>query len=251
MTAVVALPAATLLLLRDGSAGLEVLMLERHRDAFFSSAMVFPGGRVDPEDGAPASLARCRAVPGVDEAAMAYRIAAIRESYEEAGMLVARRPDAAGLVADGDFAREDFASLLAGGAIELATDLLVPFSHWVTPERSPKRYDTRFFLARAPADQAPKADGYEAVELLWLAPLAALAEAEAGRRRLVFATRLNLMRLAASADVAGALAAAASAPASVPICPEMYDTPTGPRIRIPEGLGYDICDFPTADPRHG
>jgi len=127
----------------------------------------------------------------------------------------------------------------------------VPFSHWITPERSPKRYDTRFFVARAPADQAPKADGHEAVDLLWLTPRAALAEAEAGRRRLVFATRLNLMRLGASANVDAALAAAASVPASVPICPEMYDTPSGPRIRIPEGLGYDICDLPTSDTRHG
>ena len=148
-------------------------------------------------------------------------------------------------------AARDFASVLAGGEIELATDRLVPFSHWVTPARSPKRYDTHFFLACAPAGQAPVADGREAVEILWLSPRAAFAEAEAGRRRLVFATRLNLMRLAASEDVAGALAAAASAPAIVPICPEIYDTPSGTRIRIPEGLGYEICDFATPDLRHG
>jgi 8-oxo-dGTP pyrophosphatase MutT (NUDIX family) len=251
MTPVLALPAATLMLVRDGANGLEVLMIERHRDSFFPGAMVFPGGQVDAEDGAPETLARCRAVPGADDAAMALRVAAIRESYEEAGILLARRRGEARLLGASDFARGEFASLLAGGEIELATDRLVPFAHWVTPERSPKRYDTRFFVTRAPEGQAPVADGHEAVEILWLRPGAALEEAEAGRRRLVFATRLNLMRLATSEDVSGALAAAASVPVAGPICPEIYDTPSGPRIRIPEGLGYEICDFATRDPRHG
>jgi 8-oxo-dGTP pyrophosphatase MutT (NUDIX family) len=251
LTPAVPLPAATLLLLRDGAEGLEVLMLVRHRDAFFSGAMVFPGGQVDAEDRAPRMLARCRAVAGLDDEAMTYRVAAIRESYEEAGILLARRRGEERLVASRDFAPGAFVTLLAGGGIELATDSLVPFSHWVTPERSPKRYDTRFFLARAPEGQSPAADGREAVELLWLQPRAALAEGDAGRRRLVFATRLNLMRLAKCDDVSGALAAAAVTPAHQPICPEMYDTPSGPRIRIPEGLGYEVCDFATTDPRHG
>jgi len=251
LSPVLPLPAATLLLLRDGGTGLEVLMLERHRDAFFSSAMVFPGGQVDASDRAPATLARCRAVPGVSDAELAFRVAAIRESFEEAGILLARRRGAESLAAAHDLPAGDFAALLTGGEIELATDRLVPFAHWVTPERSPKRYDTRFFLARAPEGQTAAADGREAVEILWLSPQAALAEAEAGRRRLIFATRLNLMRLGASRDVASALAAAAALPATAPICPEIYDTPSGPRIRIPEGLGYDICDFATRDPRHG
>jgi 8-oxo-dGTP pyrophosphatase MutT (NUDIX family) len=242
MSPVEPLPAATLLLLRDGAAGLEVLMLERHRDAFFSSALVFPGGRLDPADGASGEDA-------------SFRVAAIRETYEEAGVLFARGKSGQALLRAGDVAAlegRDFVALVAGGEIALAADLLVPFAHWITPARSPKRYDTRFFLARAPEGQSAAADGHEAVEILWLTPRAALAEADAGRRRLVFATRLNLMRLAASATVAAALAAsAASAHKIAPISPEMYDTPSGPRIRIPEGLGYEMCDFAATDTRHG
>jgi 8-oxo-dGTP pyrophosphatase MutT (NUDIX family) len=242
MTPVEPLPAATLLLLRDGAEGLEVLMLERHRDVFFSSALVFPGGRLDPADG-----------PRGDDAS--FRVAAIRETYEEAGVLLARGKGEGALLRAADVAAlegRNFAALVAGGELALASDLLVPFAHWITPARSPKRYDTRFFLARAPEGQSGAADGREAVEILWLTPRAALAEADTGRRRLVFATRLNLMRLAASPTVEAALAAAsASAHRIATICPEMYDTPTGTRIRIPEGLGYEICDFTTTDPRHG
>ena len=94
-------------------------MLERHRAAFFSGAMVFPGGQVDAEDGAPATLARCRAVPGVDAAAMAFRVAAIRESYEEAGILLARRRGEERLLGGGDFAPGDFGNLFAGGGSSL------------------------------------------------------------------------------------------------------------------------------------
>jgi 8-oxo-dGTP pyrophosphatase MutT (NUDIX family) len=242
------------MLLRDGAQGIEVLMLERHRDAFFSRALVFPGGRVDAEDSDPAMLARCRGV-GAD---IAFRVAAIREAHEEAGLLLARPANddawigAAHLWALQARYAASFAALIASGAVELATDRLVPFAHWVTPERSPKRYDTLFFLAEAPADQTPRADGHEAVDIVWITPEAALAEADAGRRRLIFATRLNLMRLMQSRDVASALGAA-QAPGHViaPICPEMYDTPQGTRIRIPEGLGYDVCDLPSPDNRHG
>jgi 8-oxo-dGTP pyrophosphatase MutT (NUDIX family) len=239
-------------------------MLERHRDAFFPGALVFPGGRVDDADGERATLARCRKVAGGRAAAMAYRAAAIRESYEEVGILLARRRGEDHLIeaaALGALERRigkclgralHFADLVASGEIELATDLLVPFAHWVTPERSPKRYDTLFFLAPAPADQLPRPDGNEAVELAWITPTAALADGDAQRRRLIFATRMNLMRLAQSGDAAVALAAAAAAAHRMArICPEVYDTETGPRIRIPDGLGYEVCDLPTSDPRHG
>jgi 8-oxo-dGTP pyrophosphatase MutT (NUDIX family) len=218
-------------------------MLERHPDAFFPGALVFPGGRVDDEDRAAG-----------DTADMPFRRAAIRETWEEAGILFARRPGAPALLsaAERDALALPFAALVAAGAIVPATDALVPFAHWVTPERSPKRYDTLFFLALAPADQVPRPDGHEAVDIVWIAPAAALADADAKRRHLIFATRMNLMRLARSGDAAAALAdAAASAHRIARICPEMYDTPAGTRIRIPEGLGYDVCDMPTANSRHG
>ncbi len=153
---------------------------------------------------------------------LAFRRAAIRETFEEVGLTVA------------------------------GTDLLVPFAHWVTPVRSPKRYDTLFFVARAPLGQVHRHDGHEAVDSLWIAPDAAIAEDAAKRRRLVFATRLNLMRLARSADAAAALAdAAASVHLITPICPEVYDTPAGSRIRIPSIGHYEATDLPTPDQRHG
>jgi 8-oxo-dGTP pyrophosphatase MutT (NUDIX family) len=201
-------PAATLLLLRDGAGGLEVLMIERHRDAFFPGALVFPGGTVDEADRRPG-----------DPPDLPFRRAAIRETFEEVGITVA------------------------------APDLLVPFARWITPERSPRRWDTYFFLARAPEGQTHRHDGHEAVDAFWTAPQAVLADPA---RRLVFATRVNLMRLARSPDVAAALAAAEAArPLLTPVCPEVYDTPEGSRIRIPAIGGYDACDLPTPAQRHG
>jgi 8-oxo-dGTP pyrophosphatase MutT (NUDIX family) len=243
-------PAATLLLLRDGAAGLEVLMIERHRDQFFSGALVFPGGRVDPDD---CDLARAFPVAGETHEATSFRIAAIRESWEEAGILLARRLGAAEIISGADLAplrgKRTFANLVGDGGIAPATDLALPFAHWVTPEDSPRRYDTRFFLAVAPPDQEAAADGAEAVDLVWLTPAAALAEGEAKRRRLIFATRTNLHRLSRSRTIADAIADAARYPITR-ICPEIYASPAGPRIRIPPGLGYDLCDQPAGDRRH-
>jgi 8-oxo-dGTP pyrophosphatase MutT (NUDIX family) len=259
-----AVPAATLVLVRDGAAGLEVLMLKRHENTVFSGALVFPGGRVDPEDGVEALIARCRAVPGVDRAAMRFRVAAIRECYEEAHLLLARRAGEANLLStpaldalETDAAQHlggprHFADLLASGQLELATDQLVPFARWVTPERSPRRYDAMFFLARSPDGQVVRPDGREAVAAAWLTPAAFLAEADAARERLVFATRMNLLRLAKSGDTVAALAAAAGTAAFIaPLCPEFYRGPDGLRIRIPPGqgraMGFDDCDMPTTE----
>ncbi|HUZ75111.1 MAG TPA: NUDIX domain-containing protein [Stellaceae bacterium] len=256
-----ALPAATLVLIRDGNEGLEVLMLRRHADTVFSGALVFPGGGVDAADRGAALAAPGRANPGLDGDALAFRLAALRESYEEAHLLLARRAGQVELVSatalrgleSESGSPPHFADLVAAGAIEPAIDLLVPFARWVTPERSPRRYDARFFLARAPADQVARPDGREAVAALWLTPEAAIAAADARRERLVFATRMNLLRLAKSRDVATALAAAAAcAGRIVAITPEFYEAPSGLRIRIPPGLGrdldYDDCDLPAADP---
>ncbi len=247
-------PAATLLLLRDGSAGLEVLMITRHETLAFAGALAFPGGRIDAADRDLALLAHSRGTGAATDAAA--RIAAIRESYEETHILIARaKGDRTLLTARGMAAQEDraaarlgraphFADLLADGGIEPATDLLVPFAHWITPKRWTKRFDTLFFLAPAPAGQEPAHDGREAVEALWIRPADAVAEADAARRSLVFATRLTLMKLARSPDVATALAAAAAETDRIaPITPEIYDAPDGPHIRIPPGLGYDLSDM--------
>lgn len=247
-------PASTVLLLRDGPSGLEVLMVTRNvASDFASGALVFPGGRVDAADGAVAAVSCCRTVAGADTEAMAFRAAALRETFEEAHVLLARRRGSEQIIT----AREldalesrlqarlgraaHFADLLASGEIELATDLLLPFAHWITPPGPPKRFDTHFFLAPAPTDQVALHDGREAVETVWVAPRTAIADAEAKRVTLVFATRMNLLKLSRSGDVAAALAAA-RADRIVTVCPELVDTPQGKVLRIPAEAGYGITE---------
>jgi 8-oxo-dGTP pyrophosphatase MutT (NUDIX family) len=249
-------PASTVLLLRDGSGGIDVLMVTRNvASDFASGALVFPGGRVDAADAEAAVLSRCRAVAGADAAAMAFRVAAVRETFEEAHLLLARREGADRLLAAGEVdmieaaltARlgrpPQFADILAAGGIELATDLLVPFAHWITPIGPPKRFDTHFFLAPAPADQVAAHDGREAVDTVWISPQRAIAESEARRVTLVFATRMNLVKLGRSPTVAQALTAA-RADTIVTVCPELIESPEGKLLRIPAAAGYGITEMP-------
>lgn len=251
-------PAATVLLLRDGAAGPEVLMITRHRDSGFAAgALVFPGGRVDDEDAASDLQGCCRCVAEADTEDMAFRVAGIRETFEEAHLLLARPAGRDALLSAAELealerrlaARlgrpPNFSDLAASGEVELATDLLVPFARWITPAIRPKRYDTRFFLAPAPADQVAAHDGYEAVASMWTTPAAAVAAAEAKRASLVFVTRMNLVKLARSATVAAALAAA-RADTIITICPEVVETPEGRVLRIPRAAGYDIVEVPAA-----
>lgn len=239
-------PAATLLLLRDGAAGLEVLMTARHADAGFAAgALVFPGGKVDAAD---AALARhVRGLERLPPEEAAFRVAALRETHEESGLLLLRRRgeealldarEAAELSAGG----ADFASLASRPEYQAAGDLLLPFGHWITPLDRPKRFDTRFYLAAFTSDQEARHDGREATESRWCRPAEAVKDGEEGRAKLVFATRLNLLRLARSGSVADALAEA-RAQAVVTICPEYVSTPAGPRVRIAATAGYGGPDI--------
>ncbi len=243
-------PAATVLLVRDGAAGLEVFMVVRHREIEFAGgALVFPGGRVEATD---AELA------GGDPLG-AYRIAGIRETFEECGVLLARPRGGAGTigaerlveVADRHHAalgrgERSLPEVLAAEDLEPATDALAHFAHWVTPASRSKRFDTQFFLAAAPPDQLAVHDGLESVESVWIAPAQAVAEADAGQRRLVFATRKNLEKLARHATVADATAAARAA-AVVRVQPEMVRAGEGWRIRIPAEADYGGEFFETLD----
>jgi len=250
--------AATVLLLRDGGAGLEVLMITRHAEAVFAGgALVFPGGRLDAADGAPALLACCAAVPGLDAAHMALRVCAIRETFEEARLLLARPRGGEALLTGDELAAiearlkakrgraPDFNELVIEGGIELATDLLVPFAHWITPKIRPRRYDTYFFLAPAPARQEALHDGSEAVDSVWVAPLKAAADGAEKRVKMIFATRFNLQKLARSATSAAAFAAA-RADRIVTVCPEYRETPQGTMWCIPLEAGYGVSETPVA-----
>jgi 8-oxo-dGTP pyrophosphatase MutT (NUDIX family) len=172
-------PAATLLLLRHGAAGIEVFMVVRHHAIDFGSgALVFPGGRVEETDHRLAERkADCPNPSGLDVATMAFRIAAIRETFEECGVLLARPCGSLQLVDAATLERLEhqhraalnagsmsFDEVLASEELLPAPDLLVHFAHWITPAEQPKRYDTQFFLAEAPVEQLAVHDGHEAVE---------------------------------------------------------------------------------------
>lgn len=253
-------PSATILLVRDGSAGLEVFMVQRHhRVDFADSAMVFPGGKLEPGDHDPGVHARCTVPEGLDGAALTSRVGAIRETFEECGVLLAR-PRGSDALIDAARLREietrhrealdahalSMPELVAAEDLGPACDLLVPFAHWITPEGMHKRFDTLFYLVAAPPDHLAVHDGHESVDSVWTTPADAEADAEAGRRSIIFPTLMNLQKLGRSADVASALDAARRAPV-VPVLPRVVDTPGGKRLRIPREAGYDVWDSPIGE----
>ena len=245
--------AASVLLARDGPEGCELFMLARPRQASFASgALVFPGGSVDHGDRDPGLRERADGADGLDERSLALRIAAIREAFEECGVLLARAHGERTIV-DGERVaaiRRRFAAELARHALDmralaesedltLACDQLVPFAHWITPETQPKRFDTHFFLAAAPSGHAARHDGHEAIDSFWITP-AGLGE-KAGRAdwHVMFPTRLNAEKLGRSATVAEAFAAARDAPV-VTVMPEGQKVAGGRRLRIPAEAGYGL-----------
>jgi 8-oxo-dGTP pyrophosphatase MutT (NUDIX family) len=246
-------PAATVLLLRNGADGLEVFMVERHQDIVFGSgALVFPGGRVDSGDHLIAEQPDlCPDTSGLDAAAMSFRVAAIRETFEECGILLARPRGSQALVAADRLQAIEasqraplcqgeitFADVLMVEQLVLATDLLVPFARWITPAPVPKRFDTLFFLASAPEEQVGAHDGGESVDSAWLSPSRAVAEADAGNRKLMFPTRLNLTKLGAHRTAEAAIEDARTRPV-VTVLPELVATENGRRtLRIPAEAGY-------------
>lgn len=249
---------ATVMLLRDAPAGLEVFMVVRHRKIEFASgAIVFPGGSLDASDRDPRLPALSDGADGLDEATLALRVAAAREAFEECGVLLARDP-ATGNLVDGKRAAKlgdlyrarleadeiGMADVAEAEGLRLALDQLVRYAHWVTPVHMHKRFDTHFFLAPAPDDHDLTHDGNEAVDSVWLSPAQALAEAADGRRTMIFATRLNLERLDRCNNVADAMARACDDEAGiVTVCPAMTMTEKGRLLTIPVEAGYGGPDF--------
>ena len=215
-------PAATVTLVRDAPRGLEVLMLQRnHSLAFMPGVHVFPGGALDTADDSPAVHALCA---GLDDAAasrtlglsrggLAYWIAAIREAFEEAGILLAY--DASGDIVSLEGAKAeryagqrcgDFTAFARGEGLRLATDRLRYFGHWITPVGAPRRYDTRFFLAVAPAGQEARADDRETIAHVWVRPAEALAMHARAALAMRFPTIKTLERFAGCATAAELIA---------------------------------------------
>ncbi len=260
--------AATVVVLRDtaavDAAAVEVLLLRRHaRAGFAADAWVFPGGVVEAAD---------RRLPadrwsGLDSAAVAERfaasadevlgfyVAAVRETFEESGLLLAARDDGSPVDATAPSVRgqreamasrdaaegADFGAWLERERLVLDFGLLTYLSRWVTPTVEPRRYDTCFFLARAPSAQVADADRVETTERRWLDPATALDEHHAGRLRLIYPTLRTLEWLAAHATVAAAVAAAAAQPSVRSVQPHIELDADGRPVRV---LHPDDPDFP-------
>ncbi|HQZ34886.1 MAG TPA: NUDIX hydrolase [Ilumatobacteraceae bacterium] len=229
--------AATVMLVRDTTSGLEVFMLRRTQNAAFAGGMyVFPGGKVDPADG---------------EGDEAYRVAAVRECYEEAGVLLAVDADGK-MVSDGHPALAhrhavhegdvDVRALAAEYGLRLATDLLPWMSHWITPKgEMARRFDTRFFMAASPAGQSSYHDDNETVASMWVRPADAIQQFEAGELLLMPPTVTNLSFLDVHVSVSAAMESAWAVGTPPCILPKIRLTPEGRMVGIamPTDPDYD------------
>jgi 8-oxo-dGTP pyrophosphatase MutT (NUDIX family) len=231
--------AATVLLLRPASADFEVYLIRRVAAMAFGGVYAFPGGGVDPSDSqahvdwaGPTPAAWGDRLGMAPDAAQAVVCAAAREVFEEAGVLLAG-PDAHTVVGDvsGDdweaerqdlvARRRGFADLLAARRLTLRSDLLLPWSRWITPEFEPRRFDTYFFVALLPEGQRTRDVSGEADHTLWLRPADALDRAASGELTMLPPTRVTLAQVAAGGDLAGVAAAAATRDAATPITPRL------------------------------
>jgi 8-oxo-dGTP pyrophosphatase MutT (NUDIX family) len=244
-------PSASVILVRDGSNGLETFMVRRHaRSPVAPSAYVFPGGTVRTDDVAPAESAQMAQLlsarsdsPVAPAEAGLFYVSAVRELFEEAGVLLARDVQRRLVTVDGadEVLQERLAStrlalqardfslarVLADWGWQPAYDLLVPFSHWVTPAVLAARFDTRFFVARMPPGQAALHDTIETSEGVWLSPARALDD----DYHTVYATAQHLRRLSPFRSVDELLAFARAKPIKT-VQPEVVEGGSGLSVFI-------------------
>jgi 8-oxo-dGTP pyrophosphatase MutT (NUDIX family) len=254
-------PAATLVLLRDRAAGgFDTLLMQRHlKSKFAAGDFVFPGGKLhaddNPDDAAEwcagLSITHAARVLGLEHAprtALAHWIGAIRETFEEVGVLLARDADGhPARVSEARFAdyrracqtdNRAFWSMVKTERFTLSTDRLVYFAHWVTPEDLPLRFDTRFFAAELPAGQDATGDGHEVIALRWVSPRQALDAQRAGEISLRYPTIRNLMLFEGAATAADALARLRGR--HIPeVRPRVLMEDGKRRVVIPGDAGYD------------
>jgi len=250
-------PAATIALLRDSPSRMEVLLLKRDRNAsFVPGAYVFPGGRVDPADWTKQTLASVDGLTtetaatrlglvGTSPPAIAYYIAALREAFEETGILVGVGPNAqAPPTAAASVEVEVLRNGLMEGSVSFNEALkhlscridgssIEYLAHWITPELEPRRFDTRFFAARVQTDAEPIFDPREMTEARWLSPKEALARNQGGTLPMIFPTIDTLQRLADYTTVGDALRGIGDV--SIPtLMPKLVLTEKGVRLQVGE-----------------
>jgi 8-oxo-dGTP pyrophosphatase MutT (NUDIX family) len=263
-------PAATVMLVRDNEAGtgIEVLMVQRNLNSdFVGGAYVFPGGAVDPADSTPAverrsggrTDANASEILGIERGGLAYFIAVLRECFEEAGILLATDAHGTMLRLDDEATAERFArhrhklnnrecsfvEIAEAEDLHLAVQDVAYFAHWITPEGAPRRYDTRFFVARAPEAQVPAHDAGEVIADVWIAPSDALLAHQREEIELIFPTIKNLQAISRFDTVDALLDAAAKAESVPAIMPRITVTGEGVRILLPGDDGYDDYVSPT------
>lgn len=243
-------PAATILLLRDQPT-FEVLMVKRHHQIDFASgALVFPGGKSHAGDHDPAWAEHAIGWEAFDAEQRAMRIAAIREVFEEAGILLAKRRNGEPIGGEAcpmevreavDKGTVSFLDVIREQEVRLDLDALTVFARWITPVIVPKRFDTWFYLVNAPEDQLAACDGRETVDAEWIAPSEALRLADAGERTVIFPTRMNLKLLAEAESAADAVARAQEREL-VTVLPKVEERPHGRVLTLPHNAGYGVVE---------
>jgi 8-oxo-dGTP pyrophosphatase MutT (NUDIX family) len=248
-------PAATIVLMRDVEPGIEILLLKRSRSAgFVPGAYVFPGGRVDASDATEDTLSRMDGLtpeaaaerlelPNADPPAIAYYLAALREAFEETGILIGSGPDGepprtAAADPTVDAVRDDlmedrvtFAEVLDRLRCRIDGTSVEYLAHWVTPLPEPRRFDTRFFAARVPAGSEPIVDPREMTDALWIAPADALERSDNGELPMIFPTIKTLEHLSDYATPEEAITALAALSVRT-IMPTLIVTDTGVRLVV-------------------
>jgi len=252
------LASATILLLRDGANGIEVFMVKRHHQIDFASgALVFPGGKTDKHDSDPALRALTDGAGTLSDLQLSLAACAIREAFEESGILLARKPgqreyiDAAASSALAlwrpklNASEVGLVEFLTKENLRLACDGLIPFAHWVTPTFMPKRFDTYFYVAATPEGQLGRHDGSESVDSVWVNPLEAIEDKQ---WTIIFPTKMNLLKLGKSKTTAEAIARAKSDPI-VTVEPQVVERNGAKLLVIPEEAGYGKIEEPMSSLR--